>query len=375
MAIRARRTSTRPPRLAPLASPALALFLLSIAAPRSSLQAQRRDANVVYDPALYGGMEFRGIGPTRGGRVTAVEGVRLEPRTFYMGAAGGGVWKTTNGGESWENVSDGFFEVASIGAIEVADSDPNVVYVGTGSACIRGNVSTGRGVYRSRDAGKTWTFVGLREAGQIGDVEVHPRDPDLVYVAALGHPFGPNEERGVFRSRDGGETWERVLFVSDSTGFVDLAVNPENPREIYAAAWRAERKPWTLTSGATEGGIWKSADGGDSWEKLEGGLPTGLVGKIGVTVSPARPERVWAIIEASDFQGASTGPTTRGRAGVGSAQTPPSSGGPGTTPTSTPTRRTRTPCTSTPGALRSRWTGAAAGKRSTRPTRTTTTCG
>jgi len=247
-------------------------------------------------PGALEGLEYRMVGPTRGGRAQAVSGHRDRPHTFYMGTTGGGVWKTTDDGEVWRNVTDGYLDAGSIGAIDVADSDPSVVWAGTGEHDIRGNASAGRGVYVSRDAGKSWSFAGLEEIGQTGDIAVHPRDPDVVWVAALGHAFGPNPERGVYRTTDGGESWEKVLFVSDSTGFVDLAVNPENPREIYAAAWRAERKPWTIVDGAEEGGLFKSTDGGDSWERVGGGLPTGVVGKIGVTVSPADPDRVWAIV-------------------------------------------------------------------------------
>jgi len=255
------------------------------------------------DPAHFRDLAYRMIGPYRGGRVTAVEGLPSATDTYLMGTVGGGVWKTDDAGEQWTNISDGAFSVASIGAVEVAPSDPEVLYVGTGSACVRGNVSTGRGLYRSTDGGDSWELAGLEDAGQIGAVRVHPRDPDLVYAAALGHPFGPNEQRGVFRSEDGGDTWEKVLFVSDSTGFVDLAMDPENPREIYAAAWRAERKPWTLVDGAREGGVYRSTDGGDSWEKLGGGLPDALVGRIGLAVSPADPDRVWALVTARDPEG------------------------------------------------------------------------
>jgi photosystem II stability/assembly factor-like uncharacterized protein len=250
------------------------------------------------DTTLYSGMRYRMVGPFRGGRSTAVTGVADQPHLFYMGTTGGGVWRTEDAGEHWSPLTDGQIGVGSIGAIDVADSDPNVIYAGTGSACIRGNVSTGRGVWKSTDRGKTWRFVGLPEAGAIGDIVVHPTNPDLVYVAALGHPFGKNPERGVFRSRDGGTTWEKVLFLSDSTGAVSLAMNPANPREIYAGMWRAERKPWTLISGAREGGIYKTTDGGDHWERLSGGLPDGLVGKVGLAMSGGNPERVYAIIEA-----------------------------------------------------------------------------
>lgn len=255
------------------------------------------------NPAFFQALEYRSIGPYRGGRVTAVAGVRGQTFTFYMGSTGGGVWKTTDGGLTWKNISDGFFAAGSIGAIAVAESDPNVIYVGTGSACIRGNVSTGVGVYKSTDGGRTWEHVGLRDAGQIGRIRVHPRNPDLVYVAALGRAFGRNSERGVFRSKDGGKTWEKVLFLSDSVGAVDLSMDPNNPRVLYAAMWRAERKPWTLISGAREGGIYQTTDGGDTWRKLTRGLPGGLIGKIGVSVSPANPNRVYAVIEAGDDLG------------------------------------------------------------------------
>jgi len=257
------------------------------------------DPNVVYDPALFAGLDFRMIGPTRGGRVTAVSGHRLQPYTFYMGSTGGGVWKTTDYGTSWRNISDGYFETASIGAIDVADSDTNVVYVGTGSDGIRSNVIVGRGVYKSTDGGATWTFLGLRQTGQIGAVVVHPTNPDVVYVAALGSPFGPNPERGVYKTIDGGETWRHVLFVSEHTGAIDLELNPANPDDVYAALWYAERKPWTIISGDDEeDGFYKSTDAGKTWTKIESGLPQGLIGKIDLAVSPADPSRVYALVEA-----------------------------------------------------------------------------
>ena len=252
---------------------------------------------------VYEGMEFRNIGPFRGGRVTAVAGVRGEPLTFYFGGTGGGIWKTIDGGSSWQPVSDKFFHTGSVGAIGVAESDPNVIYVGMGESPIRGNVSSGDGVYKSTDAGKTWTHLGLADTQQISRVRVHPRNPDLVYVAAQGHVWGSNAERGVFRSKDGGKTWEKVLFVSNKTGASDLAMDSANPRILYAAFWQVNRKPWALESGGSEGGIWRSADGGDTWKKLEGGLPEGVVGNIGVAVSPSRPDRVWAIVESKDKGG------------------------------------------------------------------------
>ena len=261
------------------------------------------DENQIVDPSHLSALSYRNVGPHRGGRVTAVAGVPDEPYLFYMGSTGGGVFKTTDAGVTWTNITDGQIQVSSIGAIAVAPSDENVIYVGTGSAEPRGNTSPGRGMYRSTDAGKTWEEIGLREAGQIGRVVVHPDDPDVVFVAALGNLFGRNEERGVYRSSDGGATWENVLFVNDSTGVVDVAMNPKNPRILYATAWRAQRLPWTMISGSEDGGIYRSKDGGDTWQKLSRGLPSGLVGKAGVTVSPANPDRVWAIIEAEGEAG------------------------------------------------------------------------
>jgi photosystem II stability/assembly factor-like uncharacterized protein len=256
----------------------------------------RGDGNATFDSTLFNGLKYRMVGPLRGGRSTTVAGFPDRPNVFLMGTTGGGVWKTTDAGHTWKNISDGYFG-GSIGAVAVAASDPNVIYVGQGSVDIRGNTSTGRGAWKSVDAGKTWAFIGLREAGQIGRIRVHPANSDLVYVAALGHPFGKNPERGIFRSRDGGATWEHVLALNDSTGASDLAMNVQNPREIYAGMWRGERKPWAVISGAPEGGVYKTTDGGDTWRRLEGGLPDGLVGKVGITVSPANPERVWAIIQ------------------------------------------------------------------------------
>jgi photosystem II stability/assembly factor-like uncharacterized protein len=243
-------------------------------------------------------LEYRNVGPTRGGRATAVAGVRTQPNVFYMGATGGGVWKTDDYGTSWHNVSDGYFSTPSIGAIRVAQNDPNIVYVGTGSDGLRSNVITGKGVYKSVDAGKSWKHIGLDKTGHIGAVEIHPENHNVVFVAAIGNAFAPNPERGVFRTKDGGKSWEKVLFISEETGAADLEFMPSNPNIIYATVWRAERKPWTIISGGEEQGIYKSIDGGDTWEKLGGGLPEGTVGKIDLAVSPANPSLVYALVEA-----------------------------------------------------------------------------
>lgn len=277
----------------------LVLSLLPLVfAPMPAMADGPEGPDPVYAPELFSALAYRNIGPYRGGRSTAVAGVVGDRDTYYMGTTGGGVWKTTDGGVRWSNVSDKHFKTASVGAVAVAPSDANVVYAGMGSACPRGNVSPGDGVYRSTDAGKTWNHAGLPEAGQIGRIHVHPNDPDTVYVAALGHIFGPNEERGVFRSKDGGETWEKVLYVSDRAGAVDLAMSAKNPRILFAAIWEAERKPWTLESGGEDSGLWRSADGGDTWEEVTKGLPEGTKGRIGVAVSAANPNRVWALVEA-----------------------------------------------------------------------------
>ncbi len=244
------------------------------------------------------GLEWRMIGPYRGGRVTAVTGVEGKPNLYYMGATGGGVWKTENAGTTWENLSDGDFDVGTIGAVAVAPSDHNVLYVGTGESPIRGvTTSHGNGVYKSTDAGKSWTHIGLDNAGQISRVRVHPTNPDIAYAAVQGKIWGPSEERGVFRTRDGGNTWQHVLKINADTGAADLSMDPNNPRILYAAMWHHGRTPWFIKSGGEGGGIYKSVDGGDNWEKLGGGLPD-LVGKIGVDVSASNPERVYAIIES-----------------------------------------------------------------------------
>lgn len=245
-------------------------------------------------------LQYRTIGPARGGRVTTVTGTPMLPGTFYFGASGAGVWKTDDYGTTWNNVSDGFFKTPSIGAIEVAVNDPNIVYVGTGSDGIRSNIIEGKGMYRSIDAGKTWEHIGLENAGQIGAVEIDPTDNNIVWVAAIGNAFKPNSERGIFKTTDGGQHWEKVLFVSDEVGFADLELLPGNPNVVYAAAWKARRTPWTIDSGGenSEGGIYKSINGGKDWVKLEKGLPKGLIGKIDLAVSPVDSRLLYAVIEA-----------------------------------------------------------------------------
>jgi photosystem II stability/assembly factor-like uncharacterized protein len=266
----------------------LFIFVLSISA--------RAQQQVV--AKTYGGMKWRLIGPFRGGRVLTVSGVPGDPNLFYFGAVGGGVWKTTDGGVTWNPLFDKQ-GVSSIGAIAIADSDPNIIYAGTGEACIRGNISFGDGVYKSSDAGKTWTNIGLKDTRHIGAVIVHPTNPDVAFVAALGHAYGANAERGVFRTRDGGKTWEKVLYLDDRTGAIDVLFDPHNPHVLFAAMWEGYRTPWSLNSGGEKDGLYRSSDDGTTWQRIEGnGLPEGPLGRIGVAVSGADSNVVYALIEA-----------------------------------------------------------------------------
>ncbi len=250
------------------------------------------------DPKTYGGMKWRLIGPFRGGRAITVAGVPSQPYTYYFGAVSGGVWKTTDGGLSWDPLFDKQ-SISSIGAIAVADSDPNVIYAGSGEACIRGNISFGDGVYKSTDAGKTWTNVGLKETRHIGDVIIHPKNPDIVFVAALGHAYGANPERGIYRTRDGGKTWEKVLYLDDRTGGIEVVFDPHNPHVLFAAMWEGWRTPWTLNSGGDKDGLYRSNDDGTTWKRIEGnGMPEGTLGRISVAVSGADSNVVYALIEA-----------------------------------------------------------------------------
>jgi photosystem II stability/assembly factor-like uncharacterized protein len=270
--------------------------LVSVIVPAVPVAAQ----SVSYDTAYFRGLSFRNVGPVKGGRSLAVAGSSSRPFEYYFGATGGGVWKTTDGGTTWANVSDGFFTSSSVGAIGQCQANPDVVYVGMGEVAMRGNIMQGDGMYKTTDAGRTWRHIGLKETQAIARVRVHPTNCDLLYVAALGHPYGQNEERGVFRSRDGGTTWERVLFRNTRTGVVDLVMDPANPDVLYAALWQVQRTPWSLESGGTDGGIFKTTNGGTSWTELtkNQGLPQGLWGKVGITVSPVDANRLYAIIEA-----------------------------------------------------------------------------
>jgi len=243
-------------------------------------------------------MKWRLIGPFRGGRVLAVTGVVSQPNTYYFGAVSGGVWKTTDGGLTWDPLFDKQ-NISSIGSMAVADPDPNIIYVGTGEACIRGNISYGDGVYKSVDAGKTWANIGLKDSRHIGKLIVHPTNPDVVFVAALGHAYGANTERGIFRTRDGGKTWEKVLYVNDRTGGIDIVFDPQNPHVLFAAMWEAYRTPWSLNSGGEKSGLYRSGDDGTTWKHIEGnGFPEGPLGRIGVGVAGGDSDVVYALIEA-----------------------------------------------------------------------------
>ncbi len=271
------------------------LTLLVVASERGQAQ---DSTDYAVDPSLFQALEWRNIGPFRGGRVPAVAGHPDQQFTYYMGATGGGVWKTKNGGISWENISDGFFNTGTIGAISVAESDPDVIYVGTGESPIRGvSTSHGDGVYKSTDAGETWQHMGLTATRQISKITIHPSNPDIVYIGAQGSPWAATPERGVYRSTDGGENWERVLFVDDDTGVSFLSMDMTNPDVIYAGMWDHRREPWNVRSGGPGSGLYKTTDGGDSWQELTNGLPE-LMGNTGVSVSRANPDRLWAMIEA-----------------------------------------------------------------------------
>jgi photosystem II stability/assembly factor-like uncharacterized protein len=258
-----------------------------------------QSTTAVASASLYSSMRWRSVGPARGGRSIASSGVVGRPDEYYFGAVGGGLWKTVDGGTTWSPVTDGQIKSSSVGAVAVSESNPDIVYIGMGEACLRGNIMQGDGIYKSTDAGKTWKHVGLADSQVIARVRVHPKNPDLVYAAVFGHPAAPHDTRGVYRSRDGGQNWERVLFRDNKTGAIDLAIDRANPSVLYAALWEAYRTAWQMSSGGPGSGLFKSTDGGDTWTELtrNPGMPAGVIGRIGVAVSGADSNRVFAIVE------------------------------------------------------------------------------
>ncbi|MBS1978761.1 MAG: glycosyl hydrolase [Bacteroidetes bacterium] len=274
------------------------LFFLAVVTAWGQKKGTPAKTTVTYDEKLYNGIEWRSIGPYRGGRSAAVTGVPGKPNLYYMGSTGGGVWRTTDAGNTWENISDGYFG-GSIGSVAVSDWDNNVIYVGGGEGTVRGNVSYGYGIYKSTDAGKTWAFMGLKDSRHIPRIRIHPKNPDLVYAAVLGDLFKSSEERGVYRSEDGGKNWKRILFANADAGAVDIAMDPNNPRIMFASMWRIRRTPYSLESGGEGCGIWMTTDGGDHWTDISKneGLPKGTWGISDVSVSPVNSNRVYAIIE------------------------------------------------------------------------------
>jgi photosystem II stability/assembly factor-like uncharacterized protein len=281
---------------------ALAAHGTSFDAPQVLAQA---DVNQIVPAAAYKDLKWRQVGAARGGRVTGFAGHRQQPHTFYAGATGGGVWKTDDAGITWYPIGDREITTGSIGSIEVAPSNANHVWVGTGSAAIRSNVIIGRGVFKSTDAGKSFQFAGLRDVGQIGTIRVHPTNPDIVWAAASGSPFGPSEDRGVFKTTDGGKTWRKTLYVDTEHGARDIEVDWQNPDVLYAATYRGFRKGWDIISGgpADKGGIWKSVDGGETWKKVSAGLPGKLIGKIDLDIARSNPKVLFAMIEAPAAEG------------------------------------------------------------------------
>ncbi|MGB6669404.1 MAG: hypothetical protein WBE73_13735, partial [Candidatus Acidiferrum sp.] len=273
-----------------ICSVAVVMVLLGLTC--TTVRAQTLDDNALK------AMKWRQVGPFRGGRTLAVSGVAGDPETYYFGSVAGGVWKTTNGGLTWTPMTDKT-GIMSVGAIAVAPSDPNVIYVGTGESCWRGDISYGDGMYKSLDAGKTWSHIGLEDSRHIARIVVSPTNPDVLFVAAMGHAYGPNEMRGVFKSSDGGKSWQKVLYKDTKTGAIDLTFDPSNPHTLFAALYEAQRYPWTAIGGGPGSGLYKSTDDGATWKRLEGhGLPSGVLGRIGVSVSGADGNRIYAIIEA-----------------------------------------------------------------------------
>ncbi|MBT8292482.1 MAG: glycosyl hydrolase, partial [Eudoraea sp.] len=284
------------------------LFLLCLLLFPMSIQAQKRKTKTNVAPfevqdSLYHGLKWRNIGPFRGGRSVASSGVVGQPMTYYMGTTGGGIWKTTDDGISWKNISDKFLKTGTVGAIAVSESNPNIVIAGMGEHAARGVMtSMGDGVYKSTDAGKTWKHIGLNKTRHISDVVIHPTNPDIIFIGAQGAQYGPSEDRGIYRSEDGGTSWEKVLFIKKTTGASSLSMDMKNPLILYAAVWEHSRYPWTMQSGGKNSGLYKSTDGGTTWNKLKDGLPEEF-GKAGISVSRANPERVFAVLEAEGKKG------------------------------------------------------------------------
>lgn len=280
----------------------LILCVGAVLLPDKAVLAQAQKQTLPVDPSFYKNYSWRNIGPDRGGRSLGSSGSPGRPNEYYFGATGGGLWKTVDGGNEWFPVTDGQISSSSIGAVAVAETNPDIVYIGGGETQLRGSITQGDGVYKTTDGGKTWRHLGLKETQAISRIRVHPTNPNIVYVAALGHPYGDNEERGVFRSKDGGNTWEKVLYVSDKAGAADLIIDRTNPNVLYASTWQVYRKAWKMWGGGPDSKLFKSLDGGDTWIELtkNPGMPEGPIGKIGVTVSPADPNRIWAIVEANE---------------------------------------------------------------------------
>jgi len=279
----------------------LALCLLLL--PLNVLAQKPEKPTTAINGSEFHGLKWRNIGPFRGGRSVTSTGVIGQPFTYYMGSTGGGVWKTTDAGISWKNISDNYFKTGSVGAIAVAESDPNIVVVGMGEHAARGVMtSMGDGVYKSMDAGKTWSHLGLERTRHISDVVIHPKNPNIIYITAQGAQYGPSQERGVYKTTDGGKSWKKVLTVDQNTGASSLSMDMNNPRILYASMWQHRRYPWVMESGGKTSGLYKSIDGGDTWDKLKGGLPKAF-GKSGISVSRANSERVYAVIEAEGQKG------------------------------------------------------------------------
>jgi photosystem II stability/assembly factor-like uncharacterized protein len=285
-----------------LLRPFIYLLLLISAHFFNQFGAMAQRVNQPVDPSFYEGYKWRNLGPNRGGRSLSSIGSPGRVNEYYFGATGGGLWKTIDGGNDWFPVTDGQIKSSSIGAVAVAETNPDIVYIGGGETQLRGSITQGEGVYKSIDGGKNWRDLGLKETQAISRIRVHPTNPDIVYVAALGHPYGENEQRGVFRSVDGGNHWQKVLYVSDRAGAADLIIDRTNPKILYASTWQVYRKAWKMWGGGPDSKLFKSLDGGDTWIELtkNPGMPEGPIGKIGVTVSPADPNRIWAVVEANE---------------------------------------------------------------------------